>query len=78
MQNNTIPSEQIARNQIDTMLKNAGWQVQDKNIIDLHASQGVAKREEEGQHLAQVEEQNTSYAQSKLKYLNNGRVDGLS
>ena len=30
-----------------------------------------AKREEEGQHLTQVEEQSTGYAKSKLKHLNN-------
>ena len=30
-----------------------------------------AKREEEGQHLTQVEEQSAGYAQSKLKHLNN-------
>ncbi|HIO92931.1 MAG TPA: DEAD/DEAH box helicase, partial [Leucothrix mucor] len=99
MQNNSNQNpEQIARDHIDTQLVNAGWLVQAKNKIDLHAGKGVAireyqtdigpadyvlfvdqkpvgiieaKREEEGQHLTQVEEQSAGYANSKLKYLNN-------
>lgn len=34
--------EQIARDQIDTLLQQAGWIVQDKKKIDLHAKLGVA------------------------------------
>jgi type I restriction enzyme R subunit len=90
--------EQIARDQIDAMLKAAGWTVQGKTRIDLGAKQGVAvreyqtnvgpadyvlfvdrkpvgiieaKREEEGLHLTQVEEQSAGYAAARLKYLNN-------
>lgn len=37
--------EEIARNRIDTMLQNAGWIIQNKNIIDFSASTGVAVRE---------------------------------
>lgn len=37
--------EQIARDRIDTMLEKAGWVVQSKNKINLHAAPGVAIRE---------------------------------
>lgn len=37
--------EQIARDKIDAMLKEAGWIVQSKNEVDLGASKGVAVRE---------------------------------
>ncbi len=37
--------EQIARDHIDTMLIKAGWLVQSKNKIDLHAGKGIAIRE---------------------------------
>lgn len=37
--------EQIARDQIDKQLRAAGWDVQDKNKINLHAKLGVAIRE---------------------------------
>lgn len=37
--------EQIARDKIDLMLKEAGWIVQSKNEVDLGASKGVAVRE---------------------------------
>lgn len=37
--------EQIARDKIDLMLKEAGWAVQSKNEVDLFASKGVALRE---------------------------------
>ena len=37
--------EQIARDQIDTMLIAAGWAVQDKNKIDHNAAKGIAVRE---------------------------------
>ena len=37
--------EQIARNRIDKMLRDAEWVVQSRNRIDLSASQGVAVRE---------------------------------
>ena len=37
--------EQIARDQIDTMLEAAGWSVQDQDKADLGASRGVAIRE---------------------------------
>lgn len=37
--------EQRARDQIDAMLAQAGWQVQDKNRINLSSAQGVAVRE---------------------------------
>lgn len=37
--------EQIARDKIDTMLREAGWLVQSKNEVDLGASRGVAVRE---------------------------------
>jgi type I restriction enzyme R subunit len=37
--------EQIARDKIDLMLKEAGWIVQSKNEVDLGASRGVAVRE---------------------------------
>lgn len=42
--NNQNP-EQIARDQIDTMLRDAGWVVQPKNRVNLSAAQGVAVRE---------------------------------
>ena len=42
--NNQNP-EQIARDKIDFMLKEAGWTVQSKNEVDLGASKGVAVRE---------------------------------
>jgi type I restriction enzyme R subunit len=35
-------TEQIARDKIDTMLREAGWLVQSKNEVDLGASRGVA------------------------------------
>lgn len=37
--------EQIARDKIDHMLREAGWVVQSKNKVDLHANIGVAIRE---------------------------------
>ena len=37
--------EQIARDKIDTMLTQAGWQVQSKNKVNLSAALGVAVRE---------------------------------
>jgi type I restriction enzyme R subunit len=37
--------EQIARDKIDFMLKEAGWTVQSKNEVDLGAGRGVALRE---------------------------------
>ena len=37
--------EQIARDKIDLMLKEAGWIVQSKNEVDLGAGRGVALRE---------------------------------
>lgn len=37
--------EQIARDEIDDLLKAAGWSVQDKNTIDLHDGPGQAVRE---------------------------------
>ena len=37
--------EQIARDTIDKMLTEAGWVVQSKNDVDIHASKGVAVRE---------------------------------
>lgn len=37
--------EQIARDKIDAMLREAGWEVQSKNKIDRHANIGVAVRE---------------------------------
>jgi type I restriction enzyme R subunit len=37
--------EQIARDKIDTMLREAGWLVQSKNEVDLGANRGVAVRE---------------------------------
>ena len=90
--------EQIARDKIDIMLREAGWTVQSKNKVDLSASRGVAvreyqtdvgpadyvlfvdrkpigiieaKREDEGHRLTVVEEQSSTYANAKLKYLNN-------
>lgn len=49
--NNNMPPdinqnpEQIARDKIDLMLKEAGWIVQSKNEVDLGAGRGVALRE---------------------------------
>lgn len=90
--------EQIARDEIDRLLKLAGWTVVSKSEVNLSASKGVAvreyqtdvgpadyvlfvdkkavgvieaKREDEGFKLTVVEEQSTSYANAKLKYLNN-------
>ena len=37
--------EQIARDRIDKMLKNAGWAIQSKKDVNLTASKGVAVRE---------------------------------
>lgn len=37
--------EQIARDKIDVMLREAGWSVQSKSEVDLSASKGVAVRE---------------------------------
>ncbi|WP_405294743.1 DEAD/DEAH box helicase family protein [Algibacter sp. Ld11] len=37
--------EQIARNKIDEMLREAGWLVQSKNKVDLSANKGIAVRE---------------------------------
>ena len=37
--------EQIARDEIDTQLENAGWHVQSKNQIDLSSTKGVAVSE---------------------------------
>jgi type I restriction enzyme R subunit len=37
--------EQIARDQIDAKLAEAGWRVQDKSKIDFNAAQGIAVRE---------------------------------
>ena len=37
--------EQIARDQIDEMLRQSGWEVQSKNLVDLSANKGVAVRE---------------------------------
>jgi len=37
--------EQKARDQIDRMLRDAGWQVQGKSSIDFSASPGIAVRE---------------------------------
>jgi len=37
--------EQIARDQIDAKLAEAGWRVQDKNGIDFNAGRGIAVRE---------------------------------
>jgi len=37
--------EQIARDQIDAKLAEAGWRVQDKGKIDFNAGPGVAVRE---------------------------------
>jgi len=37
--------EQIARDKIDKMLQEAGWNVQSKNKVDLNATRGVAVRE---------------------------------
>ena len=45
MPNRNQSPEQIARDHIDAMLVAAGWQVQAKNKIELHATRGVAIRE---------------------------------
>ncbi len=37
--------EQIARDKIDKMLREAGWLVQSKNSVDLSAGKGLAIRE---------------------------------
>lgn len=37
--------EQIARDQIDAKLAEAGWHVQKKDKIDFNAGQGIAVRE---------------------------------
>ena len=37
--------EQIARDKIDEMLRQAGWEVQSKKKVDLSARRGVAVRE---------------------------------
>ncbi|WP_116125842.1 DEAD/DEAH box helicase family protein [Lewinella sp. IMCC34183] len=37
--------EQLARDRIDRHLRQAGWEVQDKNGVDLYANDGVAVRE---------------------------------
>lgn len=37
--------EQLARDNIDRLLSEAGWQVQDKNKIDFNAGKGIAVRE---------------------------------
>ncbi len=90
--------EQIARDRIDEMIREAGWEVQSKKKVDLSASKGVAvkeyqtdvgpadyvqlvdrkpvgiieaNREDEGHRLTVVEEQSSTYAKAKLKYLNN-------
>ncbi len=45
---NAIPNqdpEQLARDQIDQMLEDAGWIIQSKKKINLHANNGVAIRE---------------------------------
>jgi len=39
------PAEGRAREQIDSMLREVGWVVQDRDLINLFASQGVAVRE---------------------------------
>lgn len=37
--------EQIARDRIDEMLRQAGWAVQSKNQINFNAAKGIAVRE---------------------------------
>jgi len=37
--------EQIARDKIDEMLRQAGWMVQSKEEVDLSAGKGIAIRE---------------------------------
>ena len=37
--------EQLARDQIDALLTEAGWAVQDKKAINFNAGQGIAVRE---------------------------------
>jgi hypothetical protein len=39
------PPEQLARQQIDRLLTQAGWSVQDFKAVDLHAARGVVIRE---------------------------------
>ncbi|MCC5924004.1 MAG: DEAD/DEAH box helicase family protein [Crocinitomicaceae bacterium] len=95
--NNQNP-EQIARDQIDAMLHEAGWIVQSKNQVNLSAGKGIAvreyqtdigpadyvlfvdrkpvgvieaKREEEGTKITVHEDQSKSYAEGKLKHLDN-------
>jgi type I restriction enzyme, R subunit len=92
--------EQLARDNIDAMLLQAGWAVQDLNQLNLNEQPGVAVREfptdsgpadyvlfvdreplgvieakkaEEGHRLTIVEEQSGRYAQSKLKWVVNGK-----
>ncbi len=40
-----MTSEQQARGLIDSLLKDAGWAVQDAGAANLHAARGVAIRE---------------------------------
>ena len=90
--------EEKARQKIDHLLSEAGWEVQDRNELNISAGVGIAvreyytdvgpadyilfvdrkpigiieaKKEEEGYRLIQAEEQSSSYATSKLKYLHN-------
>src|SRR5438034_8977350 len=39
------PPEELARQNIDTLLERCGWQVQDRRSINLSAARGVALRE---------------------------------
>jgi len=41
----SLTPEQVARKNIDSMLTQVGWAVQDKDKINLHVSRGVAVRE---------------------------------
>jgi type I restriction enzyme R subunit len=45
MPSNNQNAEQIARNQIDAKLAEAGWVVQDRTALNFHAGPGVAVRE---------------------------------
>ncbi len=45
MPSSTEKPEQKARIQIDALLENAGWAVQDRDQINLYAARGVAIRE---------------------------------
>jgi len=36
--------EELARQEIDTLLEQCGWQVQDKSSVNLHSQRGVAVR----------------------------------